>query len=263
MGSGGARTFIAGLQSGLAARGGRAAKHRGSRQIPVPRGSVIEGYVPAAQLGMDRALVRRENRSQRGGGETRMPRTPQMATGSERATLSTYRDLLNTPDNGKRYEVIEGEMVVSPVPKTRHQLVVGNLFALLRRAQQKGFGVVLVAPTDVLFAEYDVTQPDLLFISKERLHILGEDNVRGAPDLVVEIISESTRRRDVLDKRELYERHGVPFYWIVDPEEESVRVFGLHNGKYGEPAWLRGDQKIACRMFPGIEQDIGSLFEHA
>ena len=172
----------------------------------------------------------------------------------------TYEDLLHTPDNGKRYEVLEGDLVVSPAPKTKHQRVVHRLHTYLTRWEEAGYGSVYPAPTDVVLSARDVVEPDLLFVARDRLSIITEDNVQGAPDLVVEIISEGSRKRDVITKRGIYERYGVRFYWLVDPEEETVRVFELKDGAYGEPATLQAGQQLACALFPGITQEVGQLF---
>ena len=172
----------------------------------------------------------------------------------------TYEDLLHTPDDGKRYEVLEGDLVVSPSPKVKHQVLVGAVHEMLCTAQRAGCGRVLLAPMDVVLSHPDVVEPDLLFIATDRLGIVTENNVQGAPDLVVEVISEGSRQRDVITKRHIYERHGVRFYWLVDPEEETVRVFELQSGAYGEPVTLKAGQQLGCALFPGITQDVGQLF---
>ncbi len=172
----------------------------------------------------------------------------------------TYEDLRHTPDDGKRYEVLEGDLIVSPSPKVKHQRIAYKLSLFLGAAEAAGTGMALPAPMDVVLSERDVVEPDLLFIAKDRLGIMTADNVRGAPDLVVEVISEGSRHRDVITKRHIYERHGVRFYWLVDPEEETVRVFELKDGAYGEPRVLTAGQELGCALFPGITQDVGKLF---
>ena len=172
----------------------------------------------------------------------------------------TYEDLRHTPDDGQRYEVLEGDLIVSPSPKVKHQRVARWLFELLVRAERDGCGHVYTAPLDVVLSPRDVVEPDLLFIAQDRLAIITEDNVQGAPDLMVEIISEGSRKRDAITKRDLYERYGVRCYWLVDPEEETVRVFELKEGTYGQPATLRAGQELGCALFPGITADVGRLF---
>ena len=172
----------------------------------------------------------------------------------------TYEDLLYTPDDGKRYEVLEGDLIVSPSPRWKHQRVVSALVRILHRAEDAGFGVACTAPMDVVLSDHDVVEPDLLFIAKEHLAIVTAENVQGAPDLVVEVISEGSRRRDAITKRHIYERYGVRFYWLVDPEEETVRGFELKDGAYGEPVTLKAGQQLACTLFPGVGEDVGKLF---
>ncbi len=172
----------------------------------------------------------------------------------------TYEDLRHTPDDGKRYEVLEGDLIVSPSPRVNHQRFVYKLSLLLGSAEAAGTGMALPAPMDVVFSAHDVVEPDLLFIVKDRLGIVTEDNVQGAPDFVVAVISEGSRRRDVITKRQIYERHGVRFYWLVDPEEETVRVFELKDGVYGDPRTLAAGQEPGCALFPGVTQDVGKLF---
>lgn len=172
----------------------------------------------------------------------------------------TYEDLLHTPDDGRRYEVLEGDLVVSPSPKWNHQRIVRWLFGLLVQAEQAGHGEVCTAPMDVVLSERDVAQPDLFFIAKARLGIVTQGNVRGAPDLVVEVMSEDSRRRDAITKRHIYERHGVRWYWLVDPEEETVRVFELQGDTYAEPVTLKAGQQLGSPLFPGVTIDAGRLF---
>ena len=144
----------------------------------------------------------------------------------------TYEDYKSLPESEtERYELLEGELVMVPSPTYRHQLISGKLEFLLRKfIQENDLGIVLDAPFDVVFEEAGerrVTQPDILYISKEQAHLISEDEVRGAPDLVVEIISPGTEERDRGYKRTLYARHRVKEYWIVDPEAQTVEVFTL------------------------------------
>ncbi len=140
----------------------------------------------------------------------------------------TYADYRNTPDD-KRYELLDGDLVMIPAPVTAHQRVSRDLTLLLGQSvEHTGAGEVFVAPLDVVLSDTDVVQPDLLFVSNERAHIITEENVQGAPDLVVEILSPSTAERDQTFKRSLYARHGVKEYWLVDTDAKSVTVL-FHN----------------------------------
>ncbi|MDE3075738.1 MAG: Uma2 family endonuclease [Chloroflexota bacterium] len=172
----------------------------------------------------------------------------------------TYDDLQHVPDDGKRYELLDGELLVSPSATPRHQTAVGRVFALLLRAEAAGFGRPFVAPLDVVFDQYNVLEPDVLFISAERLAIIGERNIQAAPDLVVEVLSRGTRDRDVRLKLPAYARFGVRFYWIVDPEEMRVQPYELEGDSYRQLVLLQASDTLTSPLFPGISVAISSLF---
>ncbi len=142
--------------------------------------------------------------------------------------LVTYDDYRRLPDDDKRYEIIEGELYMTPAPGTDHQAIVGNLYVALRQAiQDNGLGRVFMAPTDVVLSMTNVVQPDLCVISKERSRIITRANIVEAPDVVVEVLSEATAVLDRGAKKTLYERFGVREYLIVDPDTESVAHYVL------------------------------------
>jgi Uma2 family endonuclease len=144
----------------------------------------------------------------------------------------TYEDYLKTPED-ERYELIEGELIMSPSPIPKHQRISRKIeFILEKYVTENDIGEVFYAPCDVYLDEENVVQPDILLISKERLGIIGEKNIQGAPDLVIEIISESTAYRDLVQKKKLYARFGVKEYWIVVPGEESIEVYILKDNTY-------------------------------
>ena len=144
----------------------------------------------------------------------------------------TYEDYLRLPED-KRYEIIGGDLFMTPAPSTRHQEVSGNLEAILREFVRKhNLGKVYDAPCDVVLTEHDIVQPDILFISREREHIITEANIQGAPDLIVEILSPSRTWMDQKLKKALYARCGVKEYWIVDPEGRRVEVYLLSKEGY-------------------------------
>jgi len=145
----------------------------------------------------------------------------------------TWHDLLVAPDDGQRYEAIGGNLYVTPAPSIRHQVISGNLFEALRRLlYHPGHGLVLAAPLGVEFPDSEEgVQPDIVFVRKRRLAIVGADWIRGAPDLVVEILSPTTAVRDRKLKRDLYERQGVAQYWLVDPDAQAVEVWDFAAGK--------------------------------
>lgn len=177
-------------------------------------------------------------------------------------TILTYRDLLETPDDGRRYELIEGEVIVSPAPSAEHQRILRQVVRLLLRAMDAGYGLAYFAPIHVIFdlAEHNTAEPDAFFILAERRHIITKSVVRGAPDLVVEVLSPSTRTHDRRTKHQLYARFGVPYYWIFDPELQVVQVFVLADGVYAEPRVLSGDDVLGCPLFPGVTTTIAEIF---
>ena len=172
----------------------------------------------------------------------------------------TYDDFLLFPDDGQRHELIDGEHYVTPSPNTVHQVIVSNLhFALRGYLEAHPAGQLFLAPFDVVFSDFDIVEPDLLYITAARRHeILTKQNVRGAPDLVIEVGSPGTRRRDETIKRRLYERDGVAEYWIVDPDLEVVRVYRFGDGGYGRPNELSREagDLLQSQLFPGLSLSI-------
>jgi Uma2 family endonuclease len=179
----------------------------------------------------------------------------------------TYRDLLRLPEDLLRHELIDGEHYVSPAPNFKHQLIVVNLTVLLSnfvRAHRSG--TVLVAPFDVLFSDHDVVEPDLLYVSAARADRLGERYVAGAPDLVVEVLSPSSRGIDKIKKRRLYEAQGVPEYWIVDPLAETLEVYRTAaDSRLALQASLSpavsGSDTLETPLLPGLRISLREVFE--
>jgi len=177
----------------------------------------------------------------------------------------TYEDYLCFPDDGKRREIIDGELYVTAAPNLKHQSISINLASALKLfLDQARLGRVFAAPTDVVLSEVDVVEPDILFVSKERAERLTESNVQGAPDLVVEILSPSTRRTDERIKLKRYERFHVREYWIVDPELEIVKVYrrGAKAGleRVAELAQEAGDA-LTTPLLPGLTIPLAKVFE--
>jgi Uma2 family endonuclease len=181
------------------------------------------------------------------------------------AVKLTYEDYLQFPDDGKRHELIDGEHFVTPTPIRKHQAVAGNLFGMLwNYLQQHRAGRVFAAPFDVILSDADVVEPDLLYLSNQRLsEIETSPWVRGAPDLVVEIGSPGTRRRDETIKRRLYERSGVSEYWVVDPEIDTVKVYRRHGDRFERTAELSAEagDRLASPLFPDLELPLSKIFE--
>lgn len=145
----------------------------------------------------------------------------------------TYEDYLKIPDDKGRYELVNGELLMTPSPIPNHQRISGKLEFVVRKfVTENNLGEVFYAPCDVYLDDENVVQPDLLFISKDRLNIIGDKNIQSAPNLVIEIISENSVYRDMVQKKRLYARFGVKEYWIVIPEEKEVEVYILKGEAY-------------------------------
>jgi Uma2 family endonuclease len=187
-----------------------------------------------------------------------------MAEQEVHSSQVTYEDYLLFADDGKRHEIIDGDHSVTPAPKTKHQSIASNLTAaLVSFVKERRLGLVLAAPTDVILSDNNVVQPDLLFVSTARASIVTEDNIRGAPDLVVEIISEFTRKKDEVTKRKLYERFGVQEYWVVDPELETVKIFRRTQQVYGRAVELSKEANdiVITELLAGFKLALTEVFD--
>jgi Uma2 family endonuclease len=176
----------------------------------------------------------------------------------------TYEDYLELPADGKRHELIDGDLYVTPAPTSRHQAVLRNLLRILGTfVHQTRRGALFPSPLDVVLSPNDVVQPDLLFVAADRLRLITDTHVAGAPDLAVEIFSPSSRRTDARTKLRLYERYGVREYWLVDPELETIAVYRLDGGVYRQQAGLeleRGDV-LTSPLFTGLTISLAEVFE--
>ncbi len=149
-------------------------------------------------------------------------------------TKLTYDDYCQYPDDGYRHEIIVGDHYMNPAPVPYHQALSRHIqFQLYSAIELTGLGQVINAPIDVQFSNHDVVQPDLIVVLSGN-SIITTSKVKGVPDLVVEILSPSTSKRDEGLKKQLYEQNGVPEYWVVAPDEKVVRKFILNRDKYGE-----------------------------
>ena len=176
------------------------------------------------------------------------------------ATKLTYADYCLTPDD-ERYELLDGELIVAPAPNSAHQRADAKLgWRLAQFVEKRGLGQVFFAPYDVVLSETDVVQPDLLFISNERTYIITPANARGAPDLVVEILSPSTAERDRTFKRALYARYGVSEYWLVDPDARTVTVLLLDAGAFAEVARYGAGQTLTSPTLAGFTVNLDDIF---
>jgi len=153
----------------------------------------------------------------------------------------TYEDYVLLPDDRNRYEILEGELTVTPAPSTKHQSASANLFKLLsRHIDDRNLGKLFYAPVDLILDPTTILQPDLLFVFSAHQQIITERAIEGVPDLVVEILSPTTSRTDRVTKAQIYGRHSVPIYWIVDPDEESVEIYRLEGDVFRLEVTLQG-----------------------
>ena len=172
----------------------------------------------------------------------------------------TYEDYLNTSDD-KRYELIDGELILAPAPRRDHQRVDMKLgWRLGRFVEENALGVVYSAPRDVVFSDTNIVQPDLMFISNERMHIDTEAEVWGGPDLVIEILSPSTAARDRTLKRALYARHGVNEYWLVDADARTIAVLLLGQQGFEPVATYSEGDTLVSPTLPGFSILVDEVF---
>jgi len=173
----------------------------------------------------------------------------------------TYEDYKNLPESEtKLYELLEGELVMVPAPVPYHQDILRNLLRLLAgHVQTQRLGKVYLAPLDVVLGE-DVVQPDLLFISYERTSVIHEEEIRGAPDLIIEILSPATAQRDRTYKRTLYARHGVKEYWLVDPDTRTIEVLTLGTKGFRQAGRYEGDQMLISPLLAGLAIPLDQIF---
>ena len=173
----------------------------------------------------------------------------------------TYDDYRATPAD-KRYELLDGDLIMVAAPNLKHQTVQLELATHLRQfIRDRALGKLFIAPCDVVLSDTDVVQPDLLFISRGREHLLsGGENVRGAPDLVVEILSPATADRDRGHKRELYGRHGVLEYWLVDPMAETVSIHHQRAGALAATHTFGREETLRSPLLAGLELRLDDIF---
>ncbi len=171
-----------------------------------------------------------------------------------------YGDYLLLPED-KRYEILDGDLYMVPAPNTKHQGISKKLeMALIQYAEANGIGEVFDAPYDVILSEEDIVQPDILLVCKERAGIIGAKNLQGAPDLVVEILSEGTRGKDTEVKRKIYAAFGVAEYWIVDPEAETVEVLLLSEAGYVTASTCHKFERLSSPLLPQLDLPLVEVF---
>lgn len=172
----------------------------------------------------------------------------------------TYADYSQLPDDdGRRYELIDGELYVTPAPSARHQRILLRLaVAIASHLEKRGGGEVFLAPFEVDFFDRDAVQPDLIFVSDANAEIVTEAKIIGTPTLVAEVLSSSKRDRRI--KRKLYERYRVPQYWILDPTADQVEIYSLTADGYGEARILKPGEQLITPSIPDLRIDLSDLF---
>ncbi|MEA2685646.1 MAG: hypothetical protein QOE93_841 [Actinomycetota bacterium] len=176
----------------------------------------------------------------------------------ERPRTLTYADYAALPDDGRRFELIDGELFEMAAPSTRHQDLVLHLgidFGLHVRAH--GGGRVFVAPCDVVLADTVTVQPDVVYLSDSDAHRITAPNIQGPPTMVVEVLS--VPRHDLVRKRELYARFAIPEYWVVHPDADRVEVYRLEGAAYAKPVVLEPGEHVTTDLVPGLTIDVGEL----
>jgi Uma2 family endonuclease len=176
------------------------------------------------------------------------------------STKLTYADYELFPDDGLRHEIIDGEHYVTASPITRHQRISLELAYLIRgHLETHAIGEVFLAPFDVLLSEIDIVVPDLVYLSKDRARFLTAKNLQGPPELVIEILSPSTRPRDERLKRDLYERVGVDEYWLVDPDGDTIVVYRRAGKAFEQPVRYTKGQVLTTPLLPDLELPLDRI----
>ncbi len=175
----------------------------------------------------------------------------------------TYQDYLDIPGED-RYELINGEFILVSAPNIAHQgAIIGFILSLGNFVELKNLGRIFAAPTEVILTDpegINIIQPDIIFVSREREHIITRANIQGAPDLLVEILSPSTGRRDRTTKRDLYARHGVKEYWIADPDAQTVTVMLLRNGAFETVGEYGVEDTLTSPTLEGFSVSLNRIF---
>ncbi len=170
---------------------------------------------------------------------------------------------LELPDDATHYyELLNGLLVRRNAPSGEHQFAQGKLLVkLIQFVETKGLGMIFSSPTSVVLSENDVPQPDLIFLLTENLSKVDPTcGIKGVPDLVIEIISPTSYRNDRVDKKELYRKHGVKEYWLVDPNYKSIEIFVLQNDQYQLHAFGIENEKITSTVLEGLELELKDIF---
>lgn len=177
------------------------------------------------------------------------------------ASKMNYDRYCLLPEDGYQYEVFDGELVMTPAPTPKHQRIIVRLTrALDEFVEEKQLGEVYVAPIDILFDQYTILQPDIVFVSTPRLHIVREDAMEGAPDLAVEVLSKSTLRKDRVRKLATYSEFGVREYWIVDPVQKRIEVYERVGEELRLSKVCSSGETLESPLLSGFRLPVGRIF---
>lgn len=172
-----------------------------------------------------------------------------------------YEDYAALPNDGRRWELIDGEFEVNPAPSTRHQTVSRRLqFELMRALEEPNIAFVFDAPTDVILSPHDVVQPDLAIVRMNREGLISDRGIEGPPDIVVEILSPGTRVLDQRVKKGVYARCGVPEYWLVEPTVGHIEQWRLGHGEYRLTQHFDRAGRLGSPSFPELDIDLARVF---
>jgi Uma2 family endonuclease len=175
--------------------------------------------------------------------------------------IYSYQDYFELPDDGNKYEIIEGELIMSPAPYTIHQEVMLNIAVeLVNFVRKTKIGKIYVAPTDVVISDINVVQPDILFITSEKLQIITAKNIKGVPDLIIEIISPATGYYDLSGKKDLYEKFGIQEYWIVDPMKQRVEIYLNFERRFELHQRLEQRGIVKSIILNGFQLNLDTIF---
>lgn len=173
----------------------------------------------------------------------------------------SYTDLERAPEDGRRYELYDGEVFVVPSPLPRHQIVGLLLSQVLADYAKERGGLALISPIDIVFSEYDVVQPDVVFFQASRRHLVQLDApIRHAPDLAIEVLSPSTAPMDRGKKMQMFARHSVSEYWIVDPIREVIEIYALVGDSYLLAQTVATTDQLRSALLPDLTFPTASIF---
>lgn len=185
-----------------------------------------------------------------------------MAVVAKKMTYQEFRQLEFDENDPFLYELINGELVKKSAPNPRHQKILAILFnKIFNFVTEKNIGQALCAPVDVFLDDYNAPQPDIVFVKQERIEIIDwEEGILGRPDMVIEIMSPNSVKRDRFDKKDLYEQFAVPEYWIVDPQNMTIEIYKLQNNRYELISFAAQSGIVRSEVLGGWDLEINQLF---